>query len=40
MHVWYINLKLFSKFRTIWIEIIGYMDLGPITNRFIYMDFV
>ena len=28
MHVWYINLKSFSKFRTIWIEIIGYMDLG------------
>ena len=40
MHVWYINLKLFSKFCTIWTEIIGYMDLGPIPNRFIYMDFV
>ena len=22
----------------IWTEMIGYMDLGPIPNRFIYMD--
>ena len=36
----YINLKLLSIFHTIWTEIIGYMDLEPIPNRIIYMDFV
>ena len=29
----YINLKLFSKFHTIWPEINGYMDLEPILSR-------
>ena len=35
----YINLKQLSKFHTIWSEINGHMDLGPIPNRLIYMDF-
>ena len=40
MHVWNINFKLRSKFHTIWEENIGHMDLGPIPNRFIYIDLV
>ena len=39
-HVWYINFKLLTKFHTFWTEIIGYMDLGPNPNRFIYIDLV
>ena len=31
MHVWYINLKLLTKFHTIWPKINGHMDLEPIT---------
>ena len=40
INIMYIYLKLLSIFHTIWTEMIGYMDLGPIPNRFIYMDFV
>ena len=36
----YINIKLLSIFHTIWTDMIGYMNLGPIPNRFIYIDFV
>ena len=36
----YVDLKLLSIFYTFWTDIIGYMDLGPIPNGFIYMDFV
>ena len=40
IQVMYIYLKLQFKFHTIWLEINGHMDLGPIPNGFIYMDFV
>ena len=33
IHIMYINLKLFSKFHTIWPEINGHMDLEPIPSR-------
>ena len=36
----YINLKILSKFYTIWLEIKGHIHLGPNSKKKNYIDYV